>query len=386
MTQSKNENNLEISIQTKDLAHALSFTTSVVEKRNVLSELSNIKLIAKNNMLEISATDMDIYLKQSIGAKVISEGGTSVSTQTISDIIRKIPDSEVKLKQSHDSGKLEIIGSNCHFELLTLPAKGFPEMEDIDSNNSFGVSCTELAKIIEYTHFSVSTDETRYNLNGIYLHIKDKDFRGVATDGHRLSIATTDLAEKSKDFGAIIPKKTVAELLKIIKDSRNIQSDVQISLATNKIKFLCNNLLLISKLIDGNFPDYSGFIPSDNTSLLTVNTKLLASAIDRVATITVDKFRAVKLIINDKAMKVTAFGETKGSANEDLSFSEDENNYCKFSGTEITIGFNPKYISDVLGAIKEDQVDIYFKDSFSPVLIKSKENESNNFVIMPVKV
>ena len=144
--------------------------------------------------------------------------------------------------------------------------------------------------------------------------------------------------------------------------------------------------MLISKLIDGNFPDYSGFIPSDNTSLLTINTKLLASAIDRVATITFDKVRAVKIIINDKAMKVIAFGEAKGSASEDLSFSEDENNYCKFSGTEITIGFNPKYISDVLGAIKEDQVDIYFKDSFSPVLIKSKENESNNFVIMPVKV
>lgn len=386
MTQSEQNSNLEICIQTKDLAHALSFTTSIVEKRNVLSELSNIKITAKNNLLEISATDMDIYLNQSIGAEVISEGQTSVCTQTISDIIRKIPDSKVTLKQLSDSSKLEITGVNCRFELLTLPPENFPVIEDISSDNSFEISCQRLTKIIEYTHFAISTEETRYNLNGIYMHISDKDFRGVATDGHRLSIASVVLDKKNKDFGVIVPRKAVTELLKIIKDSKNAQPDIQISLASNKIKFQCNNLILISKLIDGTFPDYSSFIPKDNESHLTVNTKLLASAIDRVATVTVDKFRAVKLAIEDKAMKITAFGEAKGAASEHLEFSEEKNNYCKFSGTEITIGFNPKYVSDVLSAIQEEQVDIYLKDSFSPVLIKSKEDTHNNFVIMPVKV
>lgn len=386
MLQDKNNSSLEVVIQTKDLVHALGFASSIVEKRNVLQELSNIKLVAKNGGIEIGATDMDLYLKQDIGAEVISEGQTTVSTQTFSDIVRKILDSDIKLKQLSDSDKLEIKGINCRFELLTLPAMQFPEMEDLDSDISLQISCKDFARIIEYTNFSMSTEETRYNLNGIYMHVKDKDFCGVATDGHRLSIASITLNKKSPEFGVIVPRKTVGELLKIVKDARNIQSELQIFLSSNKIKFKCNNLILISKLIDGTFPEYSAFIPTENQSKLTVSTKLLASAIDRVATVTVDKFRAVKMSINNSAMEITASGEAKGAASENLSFSDDDDNYCNFSGTEVAIGFNPKYISDVLGALNEEQVDIYFKDSFSPVLIKISKNPQDSFVVMPVKV
>lgn len=382
----ENKNNLEIIIETKDLAHALGFATSVVEKRNVMTELSNIKLVAKSGILEIGATDMDLYLNQHIGAEVISEGETTVSTQTISDIIRKIPDSQVKLKQLADSDKLEIIGSNYHFELLTLPVMQFPAMEDIDSASSLKLSCEDFSRVIEYTNFAMSTEETRYNLNGIYMHVMDREFSGVATDGHRLSIASIVLENKSEEFGVIVPRKTVSELLKIVKDAKNIQSEVEIFLSTNKIKFKCNNLVLISKLIDGTFPEYSSFIPTENQSKLTVNTKLLAGAIDRVATVTVDKFRAIKMSIASSAMEITASGEAKGAASENLSFSEEKDNHCMFLGSDVSIGFNPKYISDVLSALNEDQVDIYFKDAFSPVLIKTTENPKDSFVVMPVKV
>ena len=380
------KNNFEIVVQTKDLVHALSFASSVVEKRNVIQELSNIKLFAANGNLEIGATDMDLYLNQNIGAEIIAEGQTTVSTQTLSDVVRKIPDSEIRLKQVPDTDKLEIIGSNCRFELLTLPAVQFPAMEDIDAKSSLKVSCSDFARIVEYTNFAMSSEETRYNLNGIYMHVKGNEFAGVATDGHRLSIASIHLKDKSDEFGVIVPRKTVVELLKIVKDTKYAQSDIQLFLSATKIKFVCNNLIMISKLIDGTFPEYSSFIPEDNENKLTINTKLLASAIDRVATVTVDKFRAVKLSISDKGMFITASGEAKGAASENLAFSEDANNFCNFSGSDVTIGFNPRYISDVLSALSEDQVDIYFKDAFSPVLIKTSENPNDNFVVMPVKV
>lgn len=382
----ENKNIFEIVVQTKDLVHALSFASSVVEKRNVMQELSNIKLQAFDGKLEIGATDMDLYLNQNIGAAVIGEGETTVSTQTLSDVVRKISDTEIRLKQIPDSDKLEIIGANCRFELLTLPVVQFPAMEDIDSKSSLEISCVDFARIIEYTNFAMSNEETRYNLNGIYMHVKDGEFAGVATDGHRLSIASTKLQKKSEEFGVIVPRKSVSELLKIVKDTKYAKGNLQLFLSNTKIKFVCDNLVLISKLIDGTFPEYSSFIPEDNENKLTISTKLLANAIDRVATVTVDKFRAVKLSINDKEMFITASGEAKGAASETLKFSEEDNNFCSFSGSDVNIGFNPRYISDVLSALSEDQVDIYFKDAFSPVLIKTTENPNDNFVVMPVKV
>lgn len=381
-----NKNNLEIMVQTKDLLRALSFAGSIVEKRNVLSELNNIKLSAKGNSLEIGATDMDLYLNQDIGTEVVSEGETTVSTQTLFDIVRKISDAEIRLKQIKDSDKLEITGRNCRFELLTLPVTQFPAMKDVEAEAVVDISCKEFARIIEYTNFAMSTEETRYNLNGIHLHVKGRNFSGAATDGHRLSVASTDLAQEYKEFGVIVPRKTVGELLKIVKDTKNIQSDLQIFLSSNKVKFKCNNLILISKLIDGTFPEYSSFIPKDNEHKLTVSTKLFANAIDRVATVTVDKFRAVKIHIDDKALEITASGEAKGAASESLLFSDDAENFCSFSGSGVSIGFNPKYISDVLGALEGAKVDIYFKDAFSPVLIKTAESSEDSFVVMPVKV
>ncbi|MBM3467010.1 MAG: DNA polymerase III subunit beta [Alphaproteobacteria bacterium] len=386
MSKNVNNNSLEITVQTKELAHVLNFATSVVEKRNVMSELSNVKLVAKNGILEIGATDLDLYLNQTIGAEIKKEGESTVSTQILSELVRKIPDKEIILKQEAGSEHLHIIGNSYKFDLLTLPAINFPQMEDLDAEVSLKVSCEEFARIVEYTSFAMSNEETRYNLNGIYLHIKNGEFSSAATDAHRFSIATSKVEPNINDFGVIIPKKTVVELLKIAKDAKNIHSDISVTLGANKIKFACNNLVLISKLIDGNFPEYETFIPTSNESKLIVNTKLLANAIDRVATITVDKFRAIKISLNDTQLTITATGEAKGAANENIKFSNDKESYCSFSGNNITIGFNPKYIMDVLTTLKEEQVHIYLNDASSPALIKTLENPKDSFVVMPVKV
>ncbi len=387
MSKNKNNNSLELTIPTKELSYSLNFASSIVEKRNIVSELSNVKLVAYNGTLEIGATDLDLYLKQTIGADIKQEGQSTVSTQILSEIVRKIPDKEIILKQETGSEYLQIITNSCKFELLTLPAINFPEMEDLDTEVSLKVSCAEFARIIEYSCFSMSNEETRYNLNGIYLHVKNGEFASAATDAHRFSIAVSNIATIANDFGVIIPKKTVTELLKIVKDTKNIHSDLLVTLGTNKVKFACNNLILISKLIDGSFPEYQSFIPTSNESKLVINTKLLANAIDRVATVTVDKFRAIKLVLNNSYLKVTATGESKGIASENIAFSKDnKESYCIFSGNDITIGFNPRYIMDVLGALKEEQVQIYLSDTSSPVLIKTTENPKDNFVVMPVKV
>lgn len=379
-------NKLEIIIETKELFHALTFANSIVEKRNIIAELGNIKLSAKDGSLNIIATDMDLTLRQQLGAQVFEEGETTISTTLFNDIVRKISDKEIKLKQVIGSDELELIGKNCHFKLLTLPADQFPEMDELNAGSVLTIPCRDFARILDYTQFSMSTEETRYNLNGIYLHVKGDNFYAAATDGHRLSVTSVSV-NSPKDFGVIIPKKTVQEISKLVKDSKNIQGDIEISLGLNKIKFTSNNITMVSKLIDGTFPEYDGFIPVSNMNKLIISTKLLADAIERVATVTVDKFRAIKINLTNDFIEITASGEAKGAAIERLEYSQDQSNFCEFdSNVDLSIGFNPKYLSDVLSAVKQNQVELYFNDPFSPVLIKVTDSPTDNFVVMPVKV
>lgn len=376
----------EIIVPTRDLLYVLNFAGSVVEKRNIVSELSHVKLSVSKNTLIVGATDIDLYLNQTIGAEVIKEGETTVSSQTLSDIIRKVKDDELKLIQSPGSDKLQLIGKNCRFELLTLPADKFPTMEDVESDIHAEVSCKDLARILDYTSFSMSNEETRYNLNGVYLHVNEGTLKAAATDGHRLSFASHDASVMDGDIGIIVPRKTVHEILKIIKDNKNIEGNIKITFGQNKIRFELDSVVLVSKLIDGQFPEYSSFIPSDNQSKLVVKTALLAEAIDRVAAITVDKFRAIKISIGKDNLNITASGEAKGAASENLVYSDNEKELCTYDGDEITIGFNPKYISDVLSAVKDEVVELSLNDSQSPLLIKPYQNQTDSFVVMPVKV
>jgi len=380
---------LNIIIETKPLVHALSFANSVIEKRNAVAELSNIKLSVKDNFLEIIATNMDLYLSQTLGIQEFSSGETTVSINTLMDIVKKIPDKEIKLNIQEDSDMLEITGKNCQFSLLTLPVNKFPMVGDVKAESMLKISCRDFAKLIEYTLFSTSSDENRYNINGIYLHVKDGKFCSASTDGHRVSISSTIIESKTLEFGVILPQKTSEEILKIIRDPKNIQSDIEILLSINKIKFICGDIELVSKLIDGVFPGYSDFIPKENNNKLTINTKLLAETIDRVSSITVDKFRAIKIILTKDMVEITASGESRGVGKEVILSSEEDDNFCQFdSDSDITIGFNPKYLIDVFNAIKlnHHKVEIYFNDESSPILIKAPNNDLDSFIIMPVKV
>ncbi len=388
---------LKLKVETKTLIQALTFANSVVEKRNVAEELSNIKLQATSGYLEIFATDMDLYLKQKIGAEILVEGETTVSTRTFMDIIKKIPDKEITLSLSDNPPKnggsdqyntqLEILSKNCTFTLLTLPANKFPAMLDIQDGTALSLACRDLAQIIEHTQFSISTEETRYNLNGIYLHVQNGCLNAASTDGHRLSVSSFELQDCANDFGVILPRKTVDEILKIIKDSHNIISNIQLVLSSNKIKFICNDIILISKLIDGTFPDYQSFIPVENSYKLTINTKMFKESIDRVATITIDKGRAIKLTFTRESLEISASGEAKGVAREVIWSSLEQDSFCEFNYDDtISVGFNPKYLTDVLNVIKSTCTELYFTDASMPVLIKITDKELDNFVIMPMKI
>lgn len=377
---------LDITVETKHLIHALAFANSVVEKRNVSVELSSIKLSVKGNFLEIVATDMDLTLTQQVGVKVRNEGQTTVSTKLLTDIVKKITDEEIILKQNGDS-YLELIGKNCNFSLLTLPVERFPAVEEIKAESVLKIPCSDFARIIDYTAFSMSLEETRYNLNGVYLHVKNGEFCGAATDGHRLSVASVAISKPAQEFGVILPRKTVEEIQKIVKDPQNSKLDIEIWLATNKIKFVCAKIIMVSKLIDGTFPEYNSFIPATSSNKLIVSTELLAGAINRVATITVEKFRAIKMLFGNDLVEISASGEAQGKASERLTYSEEKGSLCSYVGNkDIAIGFNPKYLTDVLQVIKVGQIEFCFNDGTSPALIKATDSSQDSFVIMPVKV
>jgi len=383
-------NVIDIVIETKSLVHALSFTNSIIEKRNAIAELANIKLSVSDNLLELIATNMDLYLSQTLGIQEFGAGETTVSVNTLMDIVKKISDKEIRLNIDPNTDRLEIKGANCYFGLLTLPASKFPSMSEIKAESVLKISCRDFAKLIEYTLFSISLDENRYNLNGIYLHVKNKEFSAISTDGHRLSSTSIVIeGEEIAEFGVILPQKTAEEILKIIKDAKNIQSNIEILLSTNKIKFICNNITMVSKLIDGNFPEYVDFIPLENPHKLTINTKLLLETIERVSSITIDNFRAIKMTITKDVMEISAVGESRGLAKEVVLASEKEDNYYYFdSNSKIVIGFNPKYLIDVLNVIKlsHNKVEIHLDNESSPVLIKTIDGTTDIFVIMPVKV
>ncbi len=382
-------NNLKLIVETKTLTHALAFANSIVEKRNVIPELSHIKLSSNNGKLQLITTNMEIYLRQKVAAQIITEGAIMVSAKILNDIIKKISDNDIMLSVSKD--QLEILGKNCAFNLLTLPADQFPILDDINVEATFKIASCDFIKMIEGTLFSVSVDETRYNLNGVYFHVKDEECCMASTDGHRLSVSTVHTASNTSEFGVILPKKTLEEIIKILRDPQNIQLKIKIFLSINRIKFVCNDIMMVSKLIDGTFPDYQGFIPAINNYKLTINTKLLADVIDRVATITVDKFQAIKLILSKKSLEVTAYGEARGVAKEIIPYSLNESNLCVFDHTDtLSIGFNPKYLTDALNAVlnstKANKVKLYFLDASSPVLLKTSQNPKDIFVIMPVRV
>ena len=362
------------------LLKALNHVTSVVERRNTIPILSNVLLDAKGDVLKLTATDLDVEVVESVPAEVAQEGGTTVSAHMIHDIVRKLPDgAQIEFSRGPDEGRMALTSGHAHFALQVLPPNDFPDLSAGEMSHAFDLSAKDLRRLIDKSRFAISTEETRYYLNGIYLHAAgkgDESLRAVATDGHRLAQVDTKLPEGAKGIpGVIVPRKTVQELHKIIEEEK---SKVHIELSTTKIRFAVDGVVLTSKLIDGTFPDYARVIPEGNDKVLKVSTREFADAVDRVSTLSSDKGRAVKLNLGEGKLVLSVNNPDSGSATEELAVDYD--------GEPLEIGFNARYLLDISSQLESETARFLLADPGSPTMVQDSAESEALYVLMPMRV
>jgi DNA polymerase III subunit beta len=372
---------MNFTIERAALLRSLAHVQSVVERRNTIPILSNVKIEAADGRLLLTATDMDLEVVEGVPVRMAAAGATTVPAHTLYDIVRKLPDgAEVTLDSEGDAEKLVMRCGRSRFTLPCLPVADFPVMSGGDLPHEFRVPPHGLRSLIDRTRFAISTEETRYYLNGIYLHATKRAgtpvLRAVATDGHRLASVEVPLPEGAAGMpGVILPRKTVAEVRKLIDEAAE---DVLVALAPTKIRFAFDDAVLTSKLIDGTFPDYEKVIPIGNDKQLEVDTKLFADAVDRVSAISSEKSRAVKLAVGNGNLVLSASSPEHGSATEELEVD--------YHGEDLEIGFNSRYLLDIAQQIEGASARLSMADASSPTLLREVGDESAVYVLMPMRV
>jgi DNA polymerase III subunit beta len=370
---------MRVTIERSLFLKALNHVQSVVERRNTIPVLSNVLVQAKAGTVKLTATDLDIEIVETVVAETSREGAATVPAHMLYDIVRKLPDgAQLQLEQGPDSSRVAVTAGRSRFALQALPAEDFPDLSSGEFGNTFSVPAAQLKFLIEKTRFAISTEETRYYLNGIYLHQakQSESLRAVATDGHRLAQAQVTLPKGADGMpGVIVPRKTVLEIVKLIEGE---EGDVEVSLSSSKIRFMAGHLVLTSKLIDGTFPDYERVIPRNNSKMLVTNTKEFSAAVDRVSTISLEKSRAVKLALQDGKLSLVVNNPDSGSAEEELAVD--------YTQEALEIGFNSRYLMDVAGQITAETIRFEFQDAGSPTLVKDPKDEHSLYVLMPMRV
>lgn len=359
------------------LLKAIASVNGAVEKKNTIPVLQNIKIEVTTDKVIMAATDMDILVTTSFEADIKNGGTTTVPAQMFFDIVRKIPDvSKIMISQENPS-ILQIKSGKSKYNLPCIDAGEFPNLSEGELGEEIEVESSKLAKMIDKTRFAISSDETRYYLNGLFLQSIKKDdgfeLRSVATDGHRLALSFLSADNLNSEFGVILPKKSVAEIRRIIDGSEKIK----ISVSRIKIKVTSGQATIVSKLIDGEFPDYDKVLPKNNNQLAVINKKTFFDCVDRVSTVANDKHRSVKLTIENGKLNLQVSTSDGSFAYEEMDIS--------YSGDRIETGFNSRYLLDVIGQIDKEELLMKFKDGASPALLEAKDMHSV-FVIMPVRI
>ena len=372
---------MKATIERATLLKCLGHVQSEVERRNTIPILSNVLLeAATGGTLRVMATDLDLQVVESMSAvSVESAGATTVSAHLLFDIARKLPDgSQVSLEVAEN--RMTVKAGRSRFSLPILPRDDFPMIVEGDLPTSFELPAAMLAQLIDRTRFAISTEETRYYLNGIFFHVTDEELKAAATDGHRLARYTLkrpDGAESMPDV--IVPRKCVSELRKLLEEA--LDKNVEIDLSASKIRFTLggeNGVVLTSKLIDGTFPDYSRVIPTGNDKLLRLDPRSLWEGVDRVATIATEKTRAVKMALEKDRVTLSVTSPDNGTAAEEVP--------ADYSSEEFEIGFNANYLKDILAQIDGDTVELHLADAGAPTLIRQDEKSPALYVLMPMRV
>ncbi|MDB5704303.1 MAG: polymerase subunit beta [Sphingomonas bacterium] len=370
---------MKATIERATLLKGLSHVQSVVERRNTIPILSNVLIEATaDGGLKLMATDLDLQINETVAAAVDQPGATTVSAHTLFDIARKLPEgSQVSLAAA--DGKMTIMAGRAKFQLGTLPRDDFPVIAEGELPVSFELPAETLKQIIDKTRFAISTEETRYYLNGIFWHVSDDPLpvlKAAATDGHRLARVTMprpDGAEGMPDV--IIPRKCVAELRKLLDE---IDGSVGVSLSPTKIRFDLGQALLTSKLIDGTFPDYSRVIPTGNDKILRIDPRSFEEGVDRVSTIATEKTRAVKMALDRDKITLSVTSPENGTAAEEVPGD--------YAAMPFEIGFNSRYLLDILGQLEGDTIEVHLADAAAPTLIRENDKSSALYVLMPMRV
>jgi DNA polymerase-3 subunit beta len=372
---------MKLTIERAALLKSLAHVQSVVERRNTIPILSNVLIEAGKGQLSLTATDMDLNIVESVAAEIGEPGATTAPAHTLYDIVRKLPEgAQIEVTVAGDSGQMALKSGRSSFTLSTLPKEDFPAAGDGELPQQFALQPNELRHLVDRTRFAISTEETRYYLNGIYLHAAQTGnlavLRAVATDGHRLARFEMPLPEGAAEMpGVIVPRKTVNELRKLIEETGEA---IQVGLSDTKIRFAFDSTVLTSKLIDGTFPDYERVIPSGNDKIMKVICKDFAEAVDRVSTISTEKSRAVKLAVANGTLVLSATSPENGSATEEIEI--------EYDGGALEIGFNSRYLLDIAQQIEGEEAEFALADAASPTVVSDVADSSALYVLMPMRV
>ena len=373
---------MKLTIERTALLKSLAHVQSVVERRSTIPILSNVRIEASSaGQVRLTATDMDLAIIEASPASVTRAGATTTSAHTLYDIVRKLPEgSQLEFTPANSDGRLTLRSGRAKYELPCLPVEDFPVMAEGELPYEFSLPAADLKRLIAKTRFAISTEETRYYLNGIYLHAAVSEgqgrLRAVATDGHRLARVDVALPDGAAGMpGVIVPRKAVGELAKLIEEN---DGAVTVALSESKIRFGLGGATLTSKLIDGAFPDYERVIPAGNDKRLVVGNKELRDAVDRVSTISTEKSRAIKLALSKGKLVISAASPEAGSGTEELD--------AVFDSTPIEIGFNARYVLDMTDQVEGKEITFLFSDAASPTLVQDADDASGVYVIMPMRV
>jgi DNA polymerase III subunit beta len=372
---------MKATLERTALLKALGHVHRVVERRNTIPILSNVLIEAQARQLTLRATDLDLEATESAPADVAQEGATTVAAHVLYEIVRKLPDgAQVSLEMTGEAGQLLLRSGRSRFHLQSLPASDFPDLAAGDLTHRFSLGAGDLKKLIDNTQFAISTEETRYYLNGIYMHTTDVGgttmLRAVATDGHRLARVEMPAPQGASGMpGVIVPRKAVNEVQKLIED---IEAEVAVELSAAKARFKFGDTVLTTKLIDGTFPDYARVIPANNDKRLVVEKGPFSQAVDRVSTISSERGRAIKLAIADGKMTLSVNNPDSGSASEEIEVDYDS--------PPIEIGFNARYLLDIADQLASDTALIKLADPGSPTIIQDRDGAAALYVLMPLRV
>ncbi|EAR50755.1 DNA polymerase III subunit beta [Oceanicola granulosus HTCC2516] len=372
---------MKFSIERGALLKAVAQAQSVVERRNTIPILANVLIEAEGDGVQFRATDLDIEVVDRAPAQVERAGATTVAAVTLNEIVRKLPDGAlVTLAEDGGSGRLQIMAGRSNFSLATLPREDFPVMASSEYATNFTADAPVLRRLFDKSKFAISTEETRYYLNGVYMHVAEGEdgraLRCVATDGHRLARIDAALPEGAEEMpGVIVPRKTVGELRKLLDDD---EMQIAVSVSETKIRFATPDITLTSKVIDGTFPDYSRVIPANNAKRLEVDASEFAKAVDRVATVSSERSRAVKLSLDEDRLILSVNAPDSGNAEEELAVA--------YGDEKLDIGFNAKYLLEIASQVDRENAVFLFNSSGDPTLMREGDDTSAVYVVMPMRV